>query len=114
MEDLLGDGARQEALDRLAKWELAHPLAKLTTNFLVLRARTLALFGRWRESLAELDAFAATHPDSAYEIDVDFHRARALYELGDKDQARKLWKEIASNFPGSELAKPSLEWAGKP
>ena len=114
VEDLLGDGARQEALDRLAKWELAHPLAKLTTNFLVLRARTLALFGRWRESLAELDAFAATHPDSAYEIDVNFYRARALYELGDKDQARKLWRQIASNFPGSELAKPSLEWAGKP
>ena len=114
VEDLLGDGARQDALDRLAKWELAHPLAKLTTNFLVLRARTLALFGRWRESLAELDAFAAMHPDSAYEIDVDFYRARALYEVGDKDQARKLWQRIASNFPKSELAKPSLEWAGKP
>ena len=114
VEDLLDDGERQEALDRLAKWELAHPLAKLTTNFLVLRARTLALFGRWRESLAELDAFAAMHPDNAYEIDVDFHRARALYELGDKDQARKLWRGIASNFPKSELAKPSLEWAAKP
>ena len=114
VEDLLGDGARQEALDRLAKWERAHPVAKLTTNFLVLRARALALFGRWRESLVELDAFAATHPDSAYEIDVDFYRARALYELGDKDQARKLWKQIASHFPKSELAKPSLEWAAKP
>ena len=101
-------------MDRLAKWELAHPLAKLTTNFLVLRARTLAMFGRWRESLSELDAFAGMHPDSAYEIDTDFYRARALYELGDKDQARKLWQGIASNFPKSELAKPSLEWAAKP
>ena len=114
VEDLIGEDARQEAMDRLAKWEAAHPLAKLTTNFLVLRARTLALFGRWRESLSELDAFAAMHPDSAYEIDTDFYRARALYETGDKDQARKLWKQIATNFPKSELAKPSLEWAGKP
>ena len=114
VEDLLGDEARQDALDRLAKWERAHPLAKLTTNFLVLHARTLAMFGRWRESLAELDAFAAIRPDSAYEIEVDFYRARALYELGDKDQARKLWKQIASNFPKSELAKPSLEWAARP
>ena len=114
VEDLLGEGERQDALDRLAKWESAHPLAKLTTNFLVLRARTLAMFGRWRESLAELDAFASMQADSAYEIDVDFYRARALYELGEKDQARKLWKQIATNFPKSELTQPSLEWAGKP
>ena len=66
------------------------------------------------DDLAELDSFAASQPDSAYEIDVDFYRARALYELGDKDQARKLWKQIATNFPKSELARPSLEWAGKP
>ncbi len=52
--------------------------AKFTTNFLVLRARVLSLYGRWRESLAELDAYAATHPDSPYQIDVDYYRARAL------------------------------------
>ena len=114
VEDLIGEGQRQDALDTLAKWERRHPMAKLTTNFLVLRARVLAMFGRWRESLTELDSFAASQPDSAYEVDVDFYRARALYELGDKDRARKLWKDLATNFPKSELAKPSLEWANKP
>ena len=114
VEDLIAAGQRQDALDTLAKWERRHPMAKLTTDFLVLRARVLGLFGRWRESLAELDSFAASQPDSAYEVDVDFYRARALYELGDKDRARKLWRDIANNFPKSELAKPSLEWVNKP
>lgn len=113
VEDLIGAGAREEAMDKLAKWELLHPSAKLTTNYLVLRARALTLFGRWRESLAELNAFIAMQADSAYEIDADFYRARALYELGDKDQARKLWRQIASKYPKSDLAKPSLEWADK-
>ncbi len=114
VEDLLVHGTRQDALDRLTAWELAHPMCKFSTNFLVLRARVLSLYGRWRESLAELDAYAATHPDSPYQIDVDYYRARALRELGNKDEARKIWRDLAKNYPKSELAQPSLEWAAKP
>ena len=114
VEDLIDNGTREEASARLASWELAHPMAKYTTNFLVLRARVLAMYGRWREALTELDAFAASHPDSPYEIDVNYYRARALYELGDKDQARKIWRQIARDYPKSELAAPSLTWAEKP
>ena len=88
-------------------------MAKFSTDFLLLRSRVLTLYGRWRESLAELDAYAATHPDSPYQIDVDFHRARALYELGRKDEARKLWQDLAKNYPRSELAEPAKAWAAK-
>jgi tetratricopeptide (TPR) repeat protein len=114
IEDLLDSGARQDAMEKLDAWELAHPMAKFTTNFLILRARLLAMYGRWREALTELDAFPATHPDSPYEIDVDYYRARSLYELGDKDQARKIWRDIAQKYPKSELAEPSRKWADKP
>ena len=114
VEDFLQNATRREAAERLRTWELAHPMTKFTTNFLVLRARLLTLYGRWREALAELEAFPATHPDSPYQIDVDYYRARALHELGRKDEARKIWQDIAKNYPRSELAKPSLEWAGKP
>jgi tetratricopeptide (TPR) repeat protein len=114
VEDLLDSGAREEASAKLEAWELAHPMAKFTTNFLVLRARLLALAGRWREALSELDAFPSTHPDSPYEIDVNFYRARAFFELGRKDEARKIWRDIARQYPKSELAEPSRQAAEKP
>jgi tetratricopeptide (TPR) repeat protein len=114
VEDLLENGTREETAAKLDAWELAHPMAKFTTNFLVLRARLLELDGRWREALSELDAFPASHPDSPYEIDVDFYRARALSELGRKDEARKIWRDIARQYPKSELAEPSRKAAEKP
>ena len=72
------------------------------------------LYGRWREALAELEAFAATHQDSPYQIEADYYRARALYELGNKDDARKIWRQLAQDYPNSELAGPSKQWAAKP
>jgi tetratricopeptide (TPR) repeat protein len=113
VEDLLNSGARAEAADTLDAWELAHPMAKLTTNFLILRARLLTLYGRWREALTELEAFSSAHPDSPYAVDVDYYRARCLYQLGNQDEARKIWRDIAKNYPKSELAKPSRELADK-
>ena len=47
------------------------------------------------------------NPDSPYQIPADYHRARALWELGKKDDARKLWQGIAKNFPKHELAGES-------
>ncbi len=113
VEDLLNNGTRDQAQERLSEWELAHPMAKLTTNFLVLRARVLALYGRWREALTELETPPLNEADSPYEIDVTYYRARCLYELGRKDEARKLWQDLAKKYPKSELAGPSLEWANK-
>ena len=74
-------------------------------GFLLLRSRVLTMYGRWREALAELDAYAATHPDSPYQIDVDFYRARSLRELGKKEEARKIWQDIVKNYPKSELGR---------
>ena len=114
VKDLLEKNDRQEADAKLTDWELAHPMAKFSTDFLLLRSRVLTMYGRWREALSELDAYAATHPDSPYQIEVDFYRARALRELGKKDEARKIWQDIVKNYPRSDLAAPSKEWAAKP
>ena len=89
-------------------------MAKFNTDYLLLRSRVLTLYGRWRVALAELDAFAATHPDSPYQIDVDFYRARALNELGQKDEARKIWADLVKTYPLSELAAPAREALSKP
>ena len=113
VQDLIDKNERQEAADRLTDWELAHPMAKFTTDYLLLRSRVLTLYGRWREALAELDAYASTHPDSPYQIEVDFYRARALREVGKKEEARKIWQTIVKDYPRSEYAAPARDWASK-
>ena len=114
VKDLIDNRDRQDAAAKLTEWELAHPMAKFTSDYLLLRSRVLTLYGRWREALAELDAFAATHPDSPYQIDVDFYRARVLNELGKKDEARKIWTDLVKNYPRSELAASAQEALAKP
>ncbi len=113
VSDLIESGDRQAAEAKLAAWELADPMAKFTADFLLLRSRLMGLYGRWRESLTELNVFAGGHPDSPYQIEVDFHRARALYELGQKDEARKIWSDLIKNYPKSEYATSSREWLNK-
>lgn len=113
INDLLERGDFPEADQKLTAWESQHPLAKLDSDFLVLRARALMAFGRWREARAELESFAKLQPDNPFQIDADFYRARTLYEMGEKDEARKIWVEIAKKYPQHPLAAASDRWASK-
>lgn len=114
IENLLGRNLRREAAEKLREWELRHPMAKFDSDFLLLQARMLNAFGRWNESLAELDSFKKIQRDSPYAIDADFYRAQALSGLGKKEEARKIWNEIATKYPKHELATMSRELAKKP
>ena len=114
VEDLLENGLRIEAAEKLRKWELGHPMAKFDSDFLLLRGRMLNAFGRWSEALVELDSFKNVQPDSPYEIDADFQRADALNALGKTDEAQKTWKEISTKYPHHELAGPSKAKLAKP
>ena len=114
VSEMLLDGQRIEAEDKLIEWEANHPMVKLDSDFLLLRGRTLMAGGRWREALAELDSMLQLQPDSAYQIDINFYRARALYELGQKPEARRIWTEIAKKYPRHEFAAQSSKWAETP
>jgi tetratricopeptide (TPR) repeat protein len=102
--ELIEEGHRDEAEARLRVWELAHPMAKLQSDFLLLRAQSLMLFGRWGEALQEIESFKALNPDSPFQIPADFHMGRALAGLGRKDEARKIWSSIVTQFPKHPLA----------
>jgi TolA-binding protein len=71
-------------------------------------------FGRWREALAELDSFQAINPENPYQIELDFQRAHALFATGQPDVARKLWADIAKNYPKHERAAEARELAKQP
>jgi tetratricopeptide (TPR) repeat protein len=114
IRQLLDANRRAEASDKLDEWEMAHPMAKLDGDFLLLRARMLDAFGRWNEALSELDSLEKMQPDSPYMIDVEFYRAQALDGLGKKEEARKIWNDIAKNYPKHELAAQSKTLASKP
>jgi tetratricopeptide (TPR) repeat protein len=111
--DLLAQDYRHEAEAKLAEWELEHPMAKFDSDFLLLRGRVLMEFGRWNEALQEIDSFREMNPDSPFQIPADFYRAKALWELGKKDEARTIWQRIAKEFPKHELAAESSRLANQ-
>ncbi len=84
-------------------------MAKFESDFLLLRGRVLIAFGRWREALVELESFEKACPDSPFRIDAAFYRACVLHEIGKKEEARRLWSEIAQNYPRHEMAAASRE-----
>ncbi|HEY2341977.1 MAG TPA: tetratricopeptide repeat protein, partial [Chthoniobacteraceae bacterium] len=111
--DLIEGGYRHEAEAKLREWEIEHPMAKYDSDFLLIRGRVLMLFGRWSEALQEIESFQQMQPDSPYQIPADFYRAQALFELGKKDEARKIWAEIAKNYPKHNLADESRRLSTK-
>ncbi len=113
ISDLIDKQYRHEAAEKVIEWELAHPMAKYDSDLLLVRGRVLMLFGRWSEALQEIDSFRQMQPDSPYQIPADFYRARALFELGKKDEARKIWTELASKYPKHELASESRRLAAQ-
>ncbi len=113
INELLTDGYRKEAEQKLVEWESKHPMAKLDSDFLLLRGRLLILLGRWKEALMEIESFEKMQPDSPYQVEGDFYRARAFFELGQKDLAKKMWSEIATKYPKHQFAEPSKQWAKK-
>ena len=101
---LISRGLRSDAEAQLVLWEKEHPLAKLQSDFLLLREQVLLMFGRANEALLEIDSFKALNPDSPFQIPADFHRACALAELGQREAAVKIWSFIAARYPKHELA----------
>lgn len=114
VDNLLANGMRHEADEKLREWELVHPLCKRDSDFLLLQARMLNSFGYWSQALAELDSFKKTHLDSPYEITADFYRAESLNGLGKHDEARKIWSDIVKNYPRNELADQCRQLLSKP
>ncbi|HWB60740.1 MAG TPA: tetratricopeptide repeat protein [Chthoniobacteraceae bacterium] len=114
IKDLITRNLRSDASNKLDEWELKHPMAKFNSDFLLLRGRMLLAFGRWNEALSELESFKKVQHDSPSVIDADFYRAQALDGLGKKDEARKIWNEIATDYPKHELAAQCKALAAKP
>jgi len=111
---LVEKGYREEAAAKLREWELLHPMAKLESDFLLLHARVLRAFGRWREALAEIESFEKTHPDDPLLIDAEFYRAGLLSDAGKREEARKIWMDIAATYPKHPLAAPSRDLGKAP
>ncbi len=105
--DLIEGDYRHEAEEKVRAWEIEHPMAKYDSDLLLIRGRVLMLFGRWQEALQEIESFRQMQPDSPYQIPADFYRAQALFQLGKKDDARKIWGDIATKYPKHELASDS-------
>src|SRR2546428_13811378 len=102
-----------ESGQKHCEWQTMPPMAEPHLDFHLFRGRLLTKLGRCKEAMMEIESFEKMQPDSPYQIEGDFYRARAFYELGQKDTAKKIWTEIATKYPKHQFAEPSKEWAAK-
>jgi len=113
VKNLIDGGEPRDAMNTLVAWELQNPMAKLQSDFLLLRSRALIALGRNAEAVRELQSFAELNPDSPYQIDTDFYLATALKGLGRTREAEDLWKKIIEKYPKSELAREAERLLGQ-
>jgi tetratricopeptide (TPR) repeat protein len=114
IEELVNGNHLDEARAKLDEWELQRPAAKIEGDQLLWRARVMFLAGAWPRALQDLETSLKVRPGSPEEIDVHFWQARALYELGLKEEARKIWNALVKDYPKHERAEAAKLWAEKP
>ena len=113
IEDLIQHKQIDEARAKLVQWERLHPAAKIEGDQLYWRARVMFLAGEWNRALQDLETSLTIRPGSPEEIDVLFWQGRALYELGRKEEARKIWRSLIKEYPKHERAEAAKQWAEK-
>lgn len=114
IEDLIQAKHLDEARAKLDSWERQRPLARIEGDQLLWRARVMFLAEEWQRSLLDLETSLKLRPGSPEEIDVRFWQGRTLYELGRKDEARKIWKALIEDYPKHERAEAAKQWSAKP
>jgi tetratricopeptide (TPR) repeat protein len=113
IEDLVNDKHPDEARAKLDEWERQRPAARIEGDQLYWRARVMFLAGEWSRALQDLETSLRIRPGSPEEIDVRFWQGRALFELGRKEDARKIWNDLIKDYPKHERAEAAKLWAEK-
>jgi tetratricopeptide (TPR) repeat protein len=113
IEELINAKHPDEARAKLDAWERQRPMARLEGDQLLWRARVMFLGEEWQRALLDLETSLKLRPGSPEEIDVRFWQGRALYELGRKDEARKIWKTLIEDYPKHERAEAAKQWSEK-
>ncbi len=113
IDELLAAGHLDEARAKLDEWERVRPAAKIESDQLYWRARVMFLGCDWKRALQDLETSQKIRPGAPEEIDVLFWKGRALYELGSKEEARKIWNDLVKDYPKHERAEDAKQWAAK-
>ncbi|MCX6875934.1 MAG: tetratricopeptide repeat protein [Verrucomicrobia bacterium] len=114
IEELINGRHLEEARAKLDEWERQRPAAKLGGDQLLWRARVLFLAEDYQRALQDLETCLKVRPGSPEEIDVRFWQGRTLFELGRKDEARKIWNSLVKDYPKHERAEAAKLWTAKP
>jgi tetratricopeptide (TPR) repeat protein len=98
-------------------FDAALPLAaasahNLSDDLAVYRARALMQLGRYEEAEAALHEAAESHQTGDRLGDALYYRGLALWRLGKKDAARKVWRHHRTTLPRDRLARRSAASLG--
>jgi tetratricopeptide (TPR) repeat protein len=114
LEDLINDQQLALARAKLESWERQRPAARVEGDQLLWRARVAFLAGEWQRALQDLATSLTIRPGAPEEIETRFWQGRTLYELGRKDEARRIWQQLIKDYPKHERAESAKSWLAKP
>lgn len=114
IEQLVNDKHLDESLEKIVAWELERPMAKIEGDQLLWRARVMFLAQDYARALQDIETSLKVRTGAPEEIELRFWRGRALYEIGRKDEARKVWNLLVKDYPKHERAEAAKLWAEKP
>ena len=113
IEALVNGRHLEDARRKLESWETDRSAAKIEGDLLFWRARVMMLADDWKRALLDLETSLRIRPGAPGEIDTLFWKGRALYELGRKDEARKVWNALLKDYPKHERAEDAGTWLRK-
>ena len=111
IRDQLAQGAVEEAMAELRRWETESPLSKLNGDYPLAEARIYSHLGDDRRAVATLRAYRATADMDSALPDAMALELECLERMRRLDDARALAKEIVERLPGHPLAdKARATW----
>ena len=97
--------------DILFQWEADFPSAKLQGDLPLITGRYFQAVGNDARAVQEFRTVLELNPLHPNRPEIAFRLARSLARLGQKEQAKLLFDEIAEKYPNSPFAKEALRAA---
>ncbi len=111
IRDQLAQGAVEDAMAELKRWETESPLSKLNGDYPLAEARIYSYLGDDRRAVATLKAYRETADMDSALPDAMALELECLERMRRLDDARALAKEIVERLPGHPLAdKARAAW----
>lgn len=101
-------GREKEALQIADDYVYRNPESPFAADFMLKKGEMLFVSRSYKDAIAEYDNFLKKFPQSEKKAEAKYWMAKSYQNLGDNDNANKIFVDIYEKFPDSEFAPLSL------